>query len=91
MQDKSETPSNAAGVAQPTSEAPLAAPTGYAAGPSKWEIWPLLMALGFICMSKNNSMAELYLRALTIVALTYTISHRICKRHSDKLSDPRRP
>lgn len=67
---------------------PLPPATGSAAGPSKWEIWPLLMALGFICMAKNNSMGELYLRALTIVALTYSISHRLCRRQNDQALPP---
>lgn len=59
---------------------PPSTPSGYATGPDKWEIWPLLMALGFICMAKNVSMGEFYLRALSIVFLTYSISHRLCKR-----------
>lgn len=50
-------------------------------GPSKWEIWPLMMAVGFVCMAKSNSMAELILRAVTIAALTYSISHRLCRRN----------
>lgn len=82
MQNKSETPANVEDVGQPKREASLAAPNGYAAGPSKWEIWPLMMALGFVCMAKNNSNAELVMRAITVASLTYSISHRLCKRHT---------
>lgn len=52
--------------------------------PNKWELWPLLMALGFVCMAENNNMTELTLRAVTIIALTYSISVRLCRKEKGK-------
>jgi hypothetical protein len=48
-------------------------------GCSKWDIWPLMMAVGFTCMAKNEGFAELILRSITIAALTYSISHRLTR------------
>jgi hypothetical protein len=72
---KSETPN--ADVTQPGR-----APVNGSAAASKWEIWPLMMALGFVCMAKSNGWAELIPRVLTVAALTYSISHRLCRRQN---------
>lgn len=76
-----EVPSVGTAEAQPSS----APASGSAAGCSKWEIWPLIMALGFVCMAKNNGWAEFIARVLTVVALTYSISHRLCRRQNADL------
>lgn len=48
--------------------------------PNKWTIWPLFMAFGFLCMAPPNTTPLLILRAITIAAITYSITHRLCKR-----------
>jgi hypothetical protein len=73
-----EAPSVGTAEAQPSS----APSSGSAAGCSKWEVWPLMMTVGFVAMADNNGMTELILRAITIAALTYSISHRLCRRQN---------
>jgi hypothetical protein len=47
--------------------------------PNLWKVWPLMMALGFVCMADNTGLDQMTLRALTIVALTYSISLELCR------------
>lgn len=51
-----------------------------------WELWPLLMGLCFVVMAPFTNGPTFILRALTVVALTYSLSRRLSRRNPSKTS-----
>ena len=47
---------------------------------SKWQIWPLLMAFGFVCIQQPKTMFEFVSCVGAITALTFSISCVLCRR-----------